>query len=46
MPRIDETRPFIPIRIALMTVSDTRTPDDDKSGSTLAELLTLSLIHI
>ena len=39
MPRIDETRPFIPVRIAVLTVSDTRALADDKSGSTLAELL-------
>lgn len=30
-------RTFIPIRIAVLTVSDTRTAEDDKSGSTLAE---------
>ena len=28
-------RPFMPVRIAVLTVSDTRTPDDDKSGNTL-----------
>lgn len=39
MPRIDESRPFIPVRIAVLTVSDTRTPKDDKSGDTLAELI-------
>lgn len=39
MPRIDETRPFIPVRIAVLTVSDTRTAADDKSGNTLVELL-------
>jgi len=39
MPRIDETRPFIPVRIAVMTVSDTRTIDDDKSGNVLVGLL-------
>jgi molybdopterin adenylyltransferase len=39
MPRIDETRPFIPVRIAVLTVSDTRALEDDKSGATLAELL-------
>jgi molybdopterin adenylyltransferase len=39
MPRIDDTRPFIPVRIAVLTVSDTRAPTDDKSGSTLAEML-------
>jgi molybdenum cofactor biosynthesis protein B len=40
MPRIDETRPFVPVRIAVMTVSDTRTPESDKSGDALVELLT------
>ena len=36
MPKIDETRPFIPVRIAVLTVSDTRGAGDDKSGDTLA----------
>ncbi|PCJ69391.1 MAG: molybdenum cofactor biosynthesis protein B [Rhodobiaceae bacterium] len=36
MPGIDETRSFVPIRIAVMTVSDTRTHVDDTSGNTLA----------
>jgi molybdenum cofactor biosynthesis protein B len=35
--RIDESRAFIPVRIAVMTVSDTRTVNDDVSGDTLAE---------
>ena len=35
MSRIDETKDFVPVRIAVLTVSDTRTPDDDKSGDTL-----------
>jgi molybdenum cofactor biosynthesis protein B len=39
MPRLDESRPFLPVNIALLTVSDTRTSADDKSGSTLAELI-------
>ncbi len=39
MPRIDESRSFIPVRIAVLTVSDTRTPSDDTSGDTLARLL-------
>ena len=39
MSKIDESRPFLPVRIAVLTVSDTRTMDDDKSGSTLANLL-------
>jgi molybdopterin adenylyltransferase len=34
---IDETRPFVPVRIAVMTVSDTRDASDDVSGDTLAE---------
>ena len=36
--RIDESRPFLPVNIALLTVSDTRTAADDRSGNTLAEL--------
>lgn len=32
-------RDFIPIRIAVLTVSDTRTPEDDKSGNTLVARL-------
>ena len=39
MPRLDDSRPFLPVQIALLTVSDTRTLDDDKSGNTLAELI-------
>ncbi|MGE0501613.1 MAG: molybdenum cofactor biosynthesis protein B [Rhizobiaceae bacterium] len=37
MNRIDESRAFIPVGIAVLTVSDTRGPADDKSGLTLAE---------
>ena len=36
MGRIDDTRPFIPVNIAVLTVSDTRKAADDKSGDTLA----------
>jgi molybdopterin adenylyltransferase len=36
--RIDETRPFLPVNIAILTVSDTRTEADDKSGQTLIDL--------
>jgi molybdenum cofactor biosynthesis protein B len=39
MSRIDTTRPFIPVRIAVLTVSDTRAAATDKSGDTLVELL-------
>jgi len=35
--RIDDSRGFVPLRIALMTVSDTRLAGDDRSGDTLAE---------
>ena len=37
---IDLTLPFKPVRIAALTVSDTRTPADDRSGDTLVERLT------
>ena len=39
MPKLDESRPFIPVRIVVLTVSDTRGPGDDKSGATLAEMI-------
>lgn len=37
MAGIDETRTYAPVRIAILTVSDTRTLADDKSGDTLQE---------
>jgi len=37
MPGLDESREFIPLRIAVLSVSDTRTYEDDRSGETLAE---------
>ena len=37
MPGIDDKRPFVPLKIAVLTVSDTRELADDKSGTTLAE---------
>ena len=36
MTKIDESRPFLPVNIAVMTVSDTRSEADDRSGDTLA----------
>ena len=39
MPRIDETRPFLALGIAVLTVSDTRDSATDKSGDTLAGLI-------
>lgn len=40
MPRIDESIPFRPVRIAILTVSDTRDAASDKSGDTLVERIT------
>ncbi|MGF1623244.1 MAG: molybdenum cofactor biosynthesis protein B [Alphaproteobacteria bacterium] len=37
--KIDEQRPFVPVGIAVMTVSDSRTPETDRSGDTLCERL-------
>jgi len=36
---IDDSKPFLPVSIAVLTVSDTRSEADDKSGRTLAELI-------
>ena len=35
---LDEKRPFLAVNIALLTVSDTRSEADDRSGRTLSEL--------
>ena len=40
MPPIDEGMTFVPVRIAVMTVSDTRTRENDTSGDTLARRIT------
>jgi len=40
MPGIDESRTFVPLTIAVLTVSDTRDLTDDRSGSVLADKLT------
>ncbi|WP_029075715.1 molybdenum cofactor biosynthesis protein B [Kaistia adipata] len=37
MAAIDETLPFIPVRFAVLTVSDTRSLEEDRSGQTLVE---------
>lgn len=39
MSRIDESLEFIPVRIAVLTVSDTRALKDDRSGQTLVDRL-------
>lgn len=40
MTRIDESKPFLPVRFAVLTVSDTRDLAQDKSGDTLAGRIT------
>ncbi len=40
MSRIDETLEFIPVRIAVLTVSDSRSLAEDSSGQTLVDRLT------
>jgi molybdenum cofactor biosynthesis protein B len=40
MARIDESRPFLSVTIAVLTVSDTRTAANDTSGDALAERIT------
>src|SRR6266480_2098348 len=37
MPGIDDSKQFVPLKIAVLTVSDTPELADDKSGATLAE---------
>ncbi|MGH6990395.1 MAG: molybdenum cofactor biosynthesis protein B [Stellaceae bacterium] len=39
MPKIDDSRPFLPVNIAILTVSDTRTEANDTSGKSLAEMV-------
>ena len=40
MAKIEGERAFLPVNIAIMTVSDSRTPDDDASGQVLVDRLT------
>lgn len=42
MSQIDTSRPFIPVSIAVLTVSDTRSMDEDRSGDTLEKRLLAS----
>jgi molybdenum cofactor biosynthesis protein B len=37
MQKLDPSRSFIPVRIAVLTISDTRTLEDDRSGDVLRE---------
>ena len=46
MSRIDESRPFVPVGIAVLTISDTRSLDDDRSGDTLCERIERAGHHL
>jgi molybdenum cofactor biosynthesis protein B len=46
MPGVDQGRAFRPLNIAILTVSDTRTEADDRSGDVLAERLTAAGHHL
>jgi molybdenum cofactor biosynthesis protein B len=43
---VDPSRTFTPINIAVLTISDTRTLDDDTSGALLAERVTRAGHHL
>jgi molybdenum cofactor biosynthesis protein B len=40
MPGLDESKQFVPLKIAVLTISDTRDMRDDKSGATLVQRIT------
>ena len=46
MSRIDESREFLPVRIAVLTVSDTRDLSEDRSGDTLVARLEAAGHHL
>ena len=46
MSRIDETIEFIPVRIAVLTVSDTRSLEEDRSGTVLVDRLEAAGHHL
>lgn len=39
MPKLDDSRPFLAVNIAVLTVSDTRSEADDRSGQALIDLI-------
>ena len=39
MSRIDDSKEFIPVRIAILTISDSRSLDEDRSGQVLVDRL-------
>src|SRR6195256_5314288 len=46
MSSIDETKTFVQLNIAVLTISDTRSLADDKSGAMLADRLTAGGPHL
>jgi molybdenum cofactor biosynthesis protein B len=46
MSRRDETRGFVPVNIAILTISDTRDASNDTSGDTLAARVTAAGHHL
>jgi molybdenum cofactor biosynthesis protein B, proteobacterial len=46
MPGIDETRTFIPLNLSILTISDTRTIEEDTSGAFLVQAATSAGHHI
>src|SRR5581483_848495 len=46
MSSIDESKQFIPLNIAVLTVSDTRSLADDRSGQALADRVTAAGHHL
>ena len=46
MPGVDSSRSFVPLRLAILTVSDTRTLSSDTSGAILAERATRAGHHV
>jgi len=46
MSSLDASRTFVPLNIAVLTISDTRSLQDDKSGTTLSERLVAAGHHL
>lgn len=46
MTSLDESKPFIPLNIAVLTISDSRTLADDTSGATLADRIAKAGHHL
>ncbi|MCP4246759.1 MAG: molybdenum cofactor biosynthesis protein, partial [bacterium] len=40
MAKIDGSRAFVPVNVAVLTVSDSRGPEDDTSGDKLQQMIT------